>query len=114
MTWEIAPPSDHPVQMCRDVALIGIGDVVPMLCVDPVSQVFWTGDGIVLPSTVTGNPTGLVVTVIVAGGKPGFRAKKMSKSSPLPSVQTMLIESSKPTSIAKYCPRRSYDRDVTC
>src|SRR2546425_12352570 len=100
MTWEIAPPSDHPVQMCRDVALIGIGDVVPMLCVDPVSQVFWTGDGIGLPSTVTGNPTGLGVAVIVAVGKPGFRAQQLWKSSPRPYVQTRLIEASKPTSIA--------------
>src|SRR5437764_13406045 len=106
MRWEIAPPSDHPVQMCRAVALIGIGDVVPMLCVDPVSQVSWIGDGIVMPSTVTGNPTGLVVTVIVAVGKPGRRAKKISKSSPRPSVHTMLTEPSKPTSVAKQAPGR--------
>src|SRR5207245_10192336 len=98
MTWEIAPPSDHPVQMCRDGALIAIGDVVPMLCVDPVSQVFWTGAGIVLPSTVTGNPTGLVVTVIVAVGKPGLRAKQMSTASPGPPLPTMSVDSATPTS----------------
>ena len=70
----MAPPSLQESHAYRVPDPTGIVAATPRVCEDPIVQLNWTGLGVVTPSTVTGSPTGLVVAVTVATGKPGLRA----------------------------------------